>query len=154
MKTEIKEMSKLPDFVFILFGIQFIIFLFLFTEEKKADLGLLYILLPITLILVFLRMTVILDAKAFRYKLFPFQITYRTIEWDQIEKIQISKIDALSDFLGWGLRYSKKYGWSYIFNSNNVISLIFKNGKKVTMTIKNKEEVVQFLNDNKISFNI
>ena len=153
MKTEIKETSKMPSFILILFGIQLIVFLFLFIKSKNSDLEIFYILLPVTLILSLSKMTVILNTKVFKYKLFPLHLNYKAFEWKEIKQIQISKIDALSDFAGWGLRYSKKYGWGYIFSSNDVILLTFKNDKKITITIKDKTEIINFLTEHKIPFN-
>jgi hypothetical protein len=154
MKTEIKEISKIPSFIMILFGIQLIVFLFLYIKTKSSDLQIFYILLPVTLILALSKMTIVLNAKSFKYKLFPLHLNFKEIEWKEMKQIQISKIDALSDFLGWGLRYSKKYGWGYIFSSNDAILLTFKNDKKIAITIKDKTEVIQFLTDNQIPFTI
>jgi hypothetical protein len=152
MKTEIKETSKMPSFILMLFGIQLIVFLFLFINTKKIDLDIFYVLLPTSLILGVTKMTIILNKTMFKYRLFPLHLNYKEIEWKEIKQIQISKIDALTDFSGWGLRYSKKYGWGYIF-SNEAILLTFKNDKKITITIKSKTEIVNFLTENKIPFN-
>ena len=152
MKSEIKEMSKLPSFILVLFGIQLIVFFCIAIKAKKLDLEILYVLLPVAIILVFFKMTVIIDAKFFKYKLFPFHFIYKEIEWKDVEFVRIAKIDAFSDFLGWGLRYSKKYGWAYIFNSSDVILLTLNNGKKLAITIKDKVGIMEFLNDNKIAF--
>ena len=154
MKNEIKEISKLPSFIFVLFGIQLIIFLYLIIKTKSEYLEIFYILLPVTIILLVLKLTVVIDSRIFKYRLFPFHFGYKEIEWKEIEMVEISKIDALSDFMGWGLRYSTKYGWGYIFNSNDAILLTLKNGKKLVFTIKNKIEIMKFLTDNKIPFNI
>lgn len=99
-------------------------------------------------------MTIVMDSVCFRYKLFPFHINYKKIDWKDLDVIHFSNISALSDLLGWGLRYSKKFGWAYIFNSDDVILLQLKNGKKIAITIKNKSEIIEFLRANKISFAI
>ncbi|PUU70167.1 hypothetical protein DBB36_10080 [Flavobacterium sp. WLB] len=138
MKIEIKEISKLPSFIFVLFGIQLIVFLCLIIKREKSDWEIFYVLLPVTMIFTFLKMTFIINAELLQYKLTPFHFSYKKIMWKDVEAIKISKIDALSDFLGWGVRYSRKYGWSYIFNSNDIIFLKLKSGKKITFTIKNK----------------
>ena len=92
---------------------------------------------------------------SFKYKLFPIHFHYKEIHWNEISHVQIYKINARSDFFGWGSRYSRKYGWAYIFNSNDAILLTLKkSNKKITITIKDKAEILKYLNDNKIPFNI
>lgn len=152
MKNEIKEVSKMPSFILILFGIQFMFFLVFFFKTKSIDLGIFYILLPVTFILAFSKMTIIVTVTSFKYKLFPLHINYKEIDWKEIKEIKISKIDALSDFAGWGLRYSRKYGWGYIFSSNDAILLTFRNNKKIAITIKDKTEIINFLTYNQIHY--
>lgn len=152
MKSEIKETSRLPGFILILFAIQLIVFLFLFIKNKKSDLEIFYVLVPISLILIFLKMSIVVGSTSFKYKLFPFHFNYKKIDWNDINEVHISKISALSDFLGWGLRYSRKFGWAYIFNSDDVILFQLKNGKKMAVTIKDKNAIIRFLTENQISF--
>jgi hypothetical protein len=153
MKTEIKEVSKMPNFILILFAIQLIVFLFLFIKSKSSGLEIFYILLPVTLILSLSKMTLILNTKTFKYKLFPIHFGYKVIEWSQIKQIQISKVNALTDFSGWGFRYSRKYGWGYIFKGNDAVLITFNNDKKIVITIKDKEAITKFLTNNQIPFN-
>lgn len=152
MKNEIKEVSKIPTFLTILFIIQLIVFLFIYIKSESKDLSIFYIILPVTLILALSKMTIILDDKKFKYKLFPLHFFFKEINWNDVKELKISKVDALSDFLGWGLRYSTKYGWGYIFNSNDAIILTLKNDKKIVFTIKDKTEIITFLTNNNIPF--
>ena len=76
----------------------------------------------------------------------------KMLEWSSAQTIEIIKIDALSDFLGWGLRYSKKYGWGYILGNDYAIFVTLKNNKKYTFTIKDKDLIIAFLEKNNISF--
>lgn len=152
MKNEIKEVSKIPNFLTILFIIQLIVFLFIYIKSESKDLSIFYIILPVTLILALSKMTIILDDKKFKYKLFPLHFFFKEINWNDVKELKISKVDALSDFLGWGLRYSTKYGWGYIFNSNDAIILTLKNDKKIVFTIKDKTEIIAFLTNNNITF--
>lgn len=154
MKTEIKEISKMPAFLLIMFFIQLIVFFYYFIKIKSQDLEIFYILIPVTLLLVFVKMTIVLNSRSFKYKLFPIHFKFKEIEWNEISHVQISKINALSDFFGWGLRYSRKYGWGYIFNSNDAILLTLKNDKKITITVKDRTEIIKFLTENKIPFSI
>lgn len=154
MKNEIKEISRLPGFILLLFAVQIIVVLFLYFNRKETDLGVFYVLFPVALILAVFKLTVLISVDSFKYKLFPFHFFYKKIAWEQIEMIQFSKIDALYDFLGWGLRYSGKYGWGYIFNSGDVILIRLKNGKKRAVTIKDRVSIIQFLTANNIPFKV
>lgn len=154
MTSSFKEITRMPKFILILFGIQLAVFLLLFIKNDSYDLEIFYILIPVTFLLIFAKMEIFFDKEHIRYKLFPLHISYKEIEWTSIEEIQIVKIDALSDFLGWGLRYSKRFGWGYIFNSNDALFITLKNNKKITITIKDKDKLIAFLKENKISFRI
>jgi hypothetical protein len=90
--------------------------------------------------------------KSLNYKLFPIHLRSKVIEWNNINKLEVIKIDALSDFLGWGFRYSSKYGWGYIFDSNYALFITLNSGKKITMTIDNKDEIIKFFVENNIPF--
>jgi hypothetical protein len=86
-----------------------------------------------------------------KYSFFPFTIVSKTIQWSDIDTIQIKNADALSNFFGWGVRYSKDYGWAYITNCEYAIYLTKKNKKRLVISIKDKEEVVDFFAKNNIS---
>jgi hypothetical protein len=56
----------------------------------------------------------------------------------------------LSDFLGWGVRYSKKYGKAYIINTDYALFLKTKKGKKITISIQNKELLEKYIANNQL----
>ena len=70
--------------------------------------------------------------------------------WKDVKKIELVKLSALSDFLGWGIRYSKKYGWGYITNSEDGLFIDKPNGKKITISVKDKDALESFLTINEI----
>ena len=84
-----------------------------------------------------------INESGINYSLFPF--VKKRIEWNEINAYEINKISALGDFLGWGIRFSKKYGLSYIFNSDYGLTIVKQNGKKMTFSIKNQTEMGEWM---------
>jgi hypothetical protein len=78
----------------------------------------------------------------------------KKIRWDEIKEIQLVHTDPISDFGGWGVRLSKKYGKAFITGNNEIIFLKLKNGKKRSFSVRNKEKLLRFLNENKIKYGI
>ena len=93
-----------------------------------------------------------IGSSSIKYSFFPFLIAKREIRWSEIESIQIKEANALSNFLGWGIRYSSKYGWAYITDSESALFITKKNKKKFVLSIENKEEIINFLEKMKIPF--
>ena len=102
------------------------------------DLEIFYILIPVTLLLTLSFLKVVFKKDNLEYQLFPIHIKPQKAYWNEMENIKIVKIDAISDFLGWGLRYSRKYGWGYILGNDNVFDCIIY--KKETNFIFKKKD--------------
>lgn len=148
----VKEITRTPKFVLVLFLFQLIVFLVLFFYRRQSDFEIFYVLGPVTLLLAVAFLKLTLDKNSITYQLFPIHLKNRTIAWDQMESVQIVKIDAMSDFLGWGLRYSKKYGTGYILGNDFALFITLKTGKKLTFTIRDKAKIVDFLKTYNIRF--
>ncbi len=153
MKSIIRENSKLPTFIFILYAVQLVIVSF-YLLQKEPSLSSWYKIAPIIIlgiVLMLFRLKVEFTSTGLKYSFFPFILLPKTIQWSDINTIQIKKADALSNFFGWGVRYSKDYGWGYITNCEYAIYVTKKDKKRLVISIKNKEEVVDFLAKNNIS---
>ena len=148
MSNQFKEKTGLPKFILVLFIVQFVFFIF-YTLSNSNDKSLMYFSIGIFLLgifLAFVKLTVVVDKEIIKYKLFPF--INKSIDWNEVKDIEIVKISALSNFLGWGIRFSKKYGWSYITNSEYGLFIKKNDGKKITLSIKNRDELEEFLEAN------
>jgi hypothetical protein len=155
MKSSIKEISRLPKFIFIIYIVQFVV-VSLYLFQKEIGPSTFYILGGIGalgLILMLVSLKIELTPKSIQYLFSPFQIKAKAIFWLDVESIHIKKIDPLTDFLGWGIRYSKKYGWAYITSSEYIIFITQKNKKKRAFSIKDPKKVIKFLTKNNISIN-
>ncbi len=148
MKKKFTEATGLPKFILAIFIIQFVVFL-IYSLNKPEDKSLIYFSVGILIIGIFLTLTrlkIEIDEKMVSYKFSPF--SSRKINWSDIDTFEIISLSAIGDFLGWGIRYSKKYGWGYITESNSAIFITKKNGKKVTLSIKDKEGLSNYLRTN------
>lgn len=150
--NDILEVSKTPNFLLIIFFVELLFVLFFLLYSKEINLEIFYIVIPVTLFLIISHLKIRFNKDYLEYQLFPIHIKKRRINWNEIEVIQIIKIDGISDFLGWGLRYSRKYGTGYILGNDYGIFILLKNKQKKTFTIKNKENVKLFLDKNNINY--
>ncbi|MHC5354954.1 hypothetical protein ACYSNX_12470 [Myroides sp. LJL115] len=144
------ENTGMPKFILAIFIVQFIVFL-LFSLNNKEDKSLIYFATGILLIGIFLAFTKLvlkINKNSIVYKFTPF--TSNKISWEDVKTIELVKLSALSDFLGWGIRYSRKYGWGYITNSEYGLFIEKHNGKKVTISVKDKDKLELFLTQNKL----
>lgn len=145
-KTEFKEITRFPNFIIVLFLVQFIFFI-IYTLNNKEDKSLIYFsigILFLGIIMYLIRLNIKITKKEVLYQMTPF--IRKKIQIKDIKELQIIKISALTDFSGWGIRYSKKYGWGYITNTDYGLFIEKNNGKKLTFSIKNKDELNEYLN--------
>lgn len=50
--------------------------------------------------------------KYISFKLFPFQLKRRVIDWQEIQKVKVVKYDGIKEYCGFGLKYMPGKGWS------------------------------------------
>ena len=144
MKNIFLKKVKFPKIIIFIFWIQFIFFGAYFYNKMEASLLIFFI--GLILLGVFLSSSYTklkITESHIEYGLIP--LKKNIIKWNNVQKYEILKISALSDFLGWGIRYSKKFGWCYIMRGDYVLCLTLYSGKKRTISIVNKEELERFL---------
>lgn len=146
------ETSRFPVFIVGILIFQFIVMAFILTKNGTFDMIIVYITVPLILLFTFSHFTLNLTKSYFEYSFFPFTFKSKKIEWNEIKEIQIVKMNPLSDFGGWGIRLSGKYGKSFIMGNNDIVFLQLKNGKKRSFSIKDKEKLINFFNKNNISY--
>ena len=78
-----------------------------------------------------------IDADGVSYKQGPFHRKFQIIPWADIQGWKVSKINAFSDFGGWGIRItSKKKG--YIIEGEYGLELQTGTKKLTVLSVKNK----------------
>ncbi len=142
---EIKQTSRFPIIISILFIVQFIFFAVYYLNNKHDRTLFIFSIgiLLIGLFLILSKFQLVINESYLEYSIFP--IVKRKIEWSKIKEYKVSKVSALNDFSGWGIRYSFKYGWGYIFDSDSALTIYRTNGKKLTFSINNDDEIITFL---------
>lgn len=149
---EFQEKSGFPKFIIILLIFQSLVATFILLKDNESPLIVLYVTVPLILLFVFSFLRLNVNEDYFEYSFFPFTFKTTKIHWNEIQEIQLVSTDPISDFGGWGIRLSRKYGKAFITGNNEIIFLKLKNGKKRSFTIKNKEALVEFLDHNGISY--
>lgn len=149
---DFQEKSGFPKLIIILLIFQSIVATLILLKDKESPLVVLYVTVPLVVLFAFSFLRLNLNQNYFEYSFFPFTLKTTRIEWNEIQEIQILNTDPISDFGGWGIRFSRKYGKSFITGNNEIIFLKLKNGKKRSFSIINKSELLIFLNDNNIAF--
>ena len=86
-----------------------------------------------------------LDEHGISYRLFPFHLKARFIEWDQICSAKVRKYDPLGEYWGWGIKGTRKNRAINIAGDVG-LQLDLKNGRKLligTLQKEKMEDVVQ-----------
>lgn len=90
------------------------------------------------------QLTTIIDKQGITYRFFPFQLSFRKIEWTQIDKYEVITYNPIRDYGGWGLRYGKK-GRALNVSGNKGLQLYLLNGKNILIGTKKESELTEFL---------
>lgn len=81
------------------------------------------------------KLTTRIDEIGIHYQFIPFHLRLKTIKWSEINKMYVTKYDALSEYGGWGLKsksfWSKQKGKAINVSGNIGIQLELKNGKRL-----------------------
>lgn len=147
-----QEKSGFPKFILIILVFQSIVTTLILLKDKESPWIVLYVTVPLILLFAFSFLRLNINQNHFEYSFFPFTFKTTKIHWNEIQEIQFVNTDPISDFGGWGVRLSRKYGKAFITGDNEIIFLKLKNGKKRSFTIKNKNKLIIFLEENKINY--
>jgi hypothetical protein len=145
------QITKLPRVLIFFVFLTLIPLFFFYFKENKINWILFSIIIFISLFFAVINCKIEISATELKYSLFPL-VFNRTTKWDDVKTVELIKLNAFSDFLGWGLRYSMKYGWGYILEGDYGLFITTKSEKKVTFSIKNIDELSSFLEKNQINY--
>lgn len=127
---EFQEKSGFPKFIIILLIFQSLVATCILLKDNESPLIVLYVTVPLILLFAFSFLRLNVNEHYFEYSFFPFTFKTTRIHWNEIQEIQLVNTDPISDFGGWGIRLSRKYGKAFITGNNEIIFLKLKNGKK------------------------
>lgn len=125
--------------------------------EKITSLGGLFIVLVIAFLFSKLKLKTRIDEKGIYYQYFPLHFSFKLIEWKHLSKCYIRNYNAISEFGGWGIKFSfrKLKGKSFTTKGDIGLQLELKNGGKILVGTQKKEHLQRTLDtyQNKISTN-
>ena len=159
MKVYIEEQKFSQPLVFIGLAIALIVTIFAVandwqiilessTIKKIGALSGVFIVLLVILLFINLKLKTRIDEKGIYYQFYPLHQSFKIIPWDEISKTYIRNYDAISEYGGWGMKFSlfKKRGKAYTTKGNIGLQLEFRDGKKLLIGTQKKEELQRVLN--------
>jgi hypothetical protein len=101
------------------------------------------IIVVVFILFLYIKLKTRIDEKGIYYQFFPFQWNSKFIPWKNIDKCYIRKYNAITEFGGWGMKFSfrKNIGKSVTTKGNIGLQLELKNGKKILIGTQKKEEL-------------
>jgi len=118
------------------------------SSEQIGALSGLIIITLVSLLFLKLKLKTRVDEIGIHYQFYPFHFSFKTIHWAAIEKCYLRKYNAISEFGGWGLKFSffGKNGKSFTTKGTIGLQLKLKNGKKILIGTQKKDEFQRVLN--------
>jgi len=95
-------------------------------------------------LLVLTRLSTLIDTKGISYRLFPLQLKFKTIHWQEIETVDIKTYKPIQEFGGWGLRWGRN-GKSYSVTGNEGIQLLLKNKNRILIGTQHAKKVKEVI---------
>ncbi|GEQ86864.1 hypothetical protein ULMS_23720 [Patiriisocius marinistellae] len=153
-----REVQKFRQwwFILIIIATTCVVFYGLFEEYKEVEkesstdlitfiVSALFALLVIAIIFIF-KLETKINEQGIYYGFWPFQLKLKHVPWSEIKKIYVREYSPISEYGGWGYRFSfGKHGKAYNVSGSTGIQIIFKNGKKTLIGTQKKEEVESVL---------
>lgn len=108
------------------------------------------IVLLIVILFASCKLSVRMTNKYISYRFFPFHLSSRKISKEDILKIELSNLEPISNFGGYGIRYDiANKRWAYLVRGNNVLILTKVSGEQIVLGVKfTPDEISKFLYQN------
>jgi len=121
-----------------------------FSQKLGAFSGLIFIAL-VAILFLFMKLKTRVDEMGIHNQFYPFHVSYKTISWAAIDKCYLRKYNAISEYGGWGYKFSLfgKNGKSFTTKGKIGLQLKLKNGKKILIGTHKKEELQHTLDNYK-----
>ena len=107
-----------------------------------------FIILAIVGLFIFsIKLKITIDPKGITYQYPPFRNKPTTLPWENIETVELLKINPLKEFGGWGLRYGK-LGAAYTTRGKHILHIKMRKGKSINLTIVDYNALLKFAENN------
>ncbi|MHA2090248.1 MAG: hypothetical protein ACW98K_05265 [Candidatus Kariarchaeaceae archaeon] len=133
-------------------GYTFVIPLLYATEgPNSAFLGVLVVLFFMSILLLFDRVTILLEGNMITLKLGSLKDSFQV---EDIERIEIIKVRPLRDFLGFGKRLGPDGSIGYIAGGSKGVKFLLKQSKIFVVSTPNPQELADLIHQMKLTINI
>ncbi|MCF6180851.1 hypothetical protein [Lutibacter sp.] len=88
-----------------------------------------------------------IDERGIHYQFFPINLNLKCISWETINSCSIRKYNAITEYGGWGLRFSFRKNIGRAFTTKGAIGLqlVLKNGKRLLIGTQKRYELEKTL---------
>jgi hypothetical protein len=107
----------------------------------------LIILAIVGLFIYSIKLKVSIDQKGITYQYPPFRNKPTTIPWDDIQTIELLKINPLKEFGGWGLRYGK-LGTAFTTRGRHILHIKTQKKTPINLTVVNIDSLINISTQN------
>jgi hypothetical protein len=120
------------------------------SEKIGALSGLIFVAL-IAIMFLFMKLKTRIDENGIQYQFSPFRLKYELLTWEDISKVYLRKYDAISEYGGWGIKFSffGRKSKSYTAKGNIGLQIELKNGNKVLIGTQKKDELQRAIDNYK-----
>lgn len=116
------------------------------SNDMVGQLAVIITIASIFILFYFLKLNTEIDERGIHYQFLPFQLSSRTIRWDEMEKCHVRTYSPIKEYGGWGYRNSLgKKGQAYNVKGNKGIQIAFKSGKKLLIGTQKEDEARQII---------
>lgn len=101
------------------------------------------IVVLICVLFLYLKLSTRIDEYGIHVKFFPIPFSGKTIYWNELSNCYIRTYNAISEYGGWGVKFSlfKKKGKSFTVKGTTGLQLELKNGRKFLIGTQQKEAI-------------
>jgi len=126
--------SKVFDNIFLLIGFLFMLIL--------------------SLLFFILKLETRISDSGIDVRFFPIQLKFRHYNWEELDQVYLREYSPLSEFGGWGMRYSfLGKGRALNVSGKTGLQLVFKDGRKLLIGTQKSFEIEQLLELYKVKQN-
>lgn len=120
-----------------------------FGDKPMSDLGLLIafgLSILFTVIFYTLRLETVVKSDGIYVRFFPFHLKFKFISWEQLDKIYVREYSPITEFGGWGIKFSLTgKGTVYNVSGSTGLQLEFKTGKKLLIGTQKRNLLISIL---------
>ena len=120
------------------------------TKDGKKDSGLFFAIITGTAFIfigfLFLKLKTQINQDGISVTFIGFPFSKKFIKWEEIQSVSVITYSPLSDYGGWGVRYSMTgNGWCYNVSGNTGIKIVYQNGKQFLIGTQQQEEAKKII---------